>query len=496
MNIAFNTKFFKITLYSVIFWEFLSFFAFLYPILNKIFFLLVLFLALVLSFKKLEYGVYIIFTELLIGSKGYLFGWEIGEKIVSVRIGLFVVVMGVWALKRFWLWKKTGKTEIRFLNCDIFPYYFLLFIFIIWGVVWGVLNKNSFLNIFFDVNGWFYFLLAFPVFEVLKKENLGDFFSVLVAALIALILKTFFLFFVFSHNFIFLMPDIYRWVRVTGVGEITDMGFGFYRIFFQSHIFAILSFFVLLPILNKKFVLKREELKKNFLFLSFYIFLISIIIISFSRSFWLGFVVVFFFFYYISFFVLKNKFKFLIVNFLLVSALLISGAAWAGFLIKIPTSLHRGGQEKVKFILALEKRTKDISQENAVGSRWNLLGPLVKSVKNNLIFGAGFGKTVTYKTKDPRALRNNPDGFYTTYAFEWGYLDIWLKIGILGILAYLLLLFQILKKGWRHKKEEIIFGSWLGLLALMVIHFFTPYLNHPLGIGYILIWSAIYEILD
>ena len=54
--------------------------------------------------------------------------------------------------------------------------------------------------------------------------------------------------------------------------------------------------------------------------------------------------------------------------------------------------------------------------------------------------GRGFGATVTYQTRDPRILADNGSGEYTTYAFEWGWLDIWLKLGIFGLAAYFLLI--------------------------------------------------------
>ena len=75
----------------------------------------------------------------------------------------------------------------------------------------------------------------------------------------------------------------------------------------------------------------------------------------------------------------------------------------------------------------------------------------MKEISQEPFFGQGYGATVTYLSQDPRVLENNPSGLYTTYAFEWGYLDIWLKLGIGGIIAYLLLLFFLIK-------ESIILG--------------------------------------
>ncbi len=74
-------------------------------------------------------------------------------------------------------------------------------------------------------------------------------------------------------------------------------------------------------------------------------------------------------------------------------------------------------------------------------------------------------------------------------------MDIWLKMGVFGLLAYFYLFYKILKLGWNNNQNKIILGGILGMVSLFVVHFFTPYLNHPLGIGYVLLISVIYEVL-
>ena len=187
----------------------------------------------------------------------------------------------------------------------------------------------------------------------------------------------------------------------------------------------------------------------------------------------------------------------------------------------------------VDLVSVLSNRLTDVS-EAAVRSRWDLLPPLWKAVQKHLILGSGFGTTVTYKSSDPRALEISPNGMFTTYSFEWGYFDLWLKLGLFGLVAYLSLLVSIFCKVWlvisnfklqiakqiypfgaspegtfsvpegrenpNNQKLELInpstyqpvnFGLILGLFVLVVVHFFSPYLNHPLGIVYVLlVWSV------
>ena len=130
-----------------------------------------------------------------------------------------------------------------------------------------------------------------------------------------------------------------------------------------------------------------------------------------------------------------------------------------------------------------------------ISSRWSQLPNLTKEIIKHPILGSGWGTTVTYQSTDPRILiTNNPTGLYTTYAFELGYLDIILKIGLLGLIVYLLFIWTIIKKYWQlwqkntdRGERALAIGFLLGLFALLIVHGFSPYLNHPLGIGYLLL---------
>lgn len=481
-----NIKYFKFILLAIIVIEFFSFFAFLFPILNNFLFIFILAAILILTLLRLEYGVCAIIAELIIGSKGYLFSFDFGSFSLSIRIGLFAVVVAVWAVQFI----KTKQVKIEFLNSKLARPFILLFVFIVYGAILGVLRGNFFSNLFFDFNNWLFFCLIFPFFKVIKKENFKNLFAAVLAALTALILKTYFLLFVFSHYFIGAMPFLYKWVRITGVGEITDMGGGFYRVFFQSHIYALLGFFILLPLLNTKFVQRREKLfkKNNAILLLFISSLLSVVVISFSRSFWLAGAVTLFCYCIILFF--KKNIKQLSINILLIFSVFIASIFLFAGIVKFPLPIK---SQPISLTSIVEKRGAEISGDAAVGSRWNLLGPLWDKIKKRPILGSGFGETVTYKTKDPRALENNPDGFYTTYAFEWGYFDFWLKMGIFGVLAYLYLIFKIFKLGWKNRSNDYIFGGLSALAVLIIVHFFTPYLNHPLGIAYIILTSAMID---
>ncbi|MDD5071793.1 MAG: O-antigen ligase family protein [Patescibacteria group bacterium] len=487
--------------------ELFSIFAFLLPNFGTAAFFAITALVLVLSVIKVEYGILILLAELFIGSKGYLFYFESGGTAISIRIALWLIVLAVWLGKFLVNWARNKqRPELELGEKNIYFHYFppkagqpladiisrqrrvslwlILFLFIAWGVVNGFLNHNDFGNIFFDFNGWLYFALIFPIYGFAeKKENIRDLGRVFLAAMSWLAVKTFFLLFAFSHDSSGLILELYRWVRTTGVGEITAIQGGFYRIFFQSHIFILLGFFILLaffprwPPKNKKLFIIHYSL---------FILSLSVILVSFSRSFWVGLSAGLLFYYLVIIFEEKTK------TILKISVVLLATGAAAVVVIfaivKFPYPSPLGGFDTSS--LFSERLSK--TDEAAISSRWQLLPPLWAAIKKAPILGTGFGTTVTYQSKDPRILETNVDGQYTTYAFEWGWLDIWLKLGFLGLISYIVLMAKIAYDGLR-AKNRLGFGLAIGLVVLAAVSFFSPYANHPLGIGYLIIAAATAE---
>ncbi|MFH1662231.1 MAG: O-antigen ligase family protein [Candidatus Falkowbacteria bacterium] len=475
-----SSSIFKKTFLFLILAELLSIFGYLLPNFNKSAFFAIVLLTLILSFIKLEYGIFIILAELFIGSKGYLFFFDFNGSIISIRIALWLVVMSVWLSKIIINLIKTKKIEIEFLKSSHLKYFSILFLFIIWGIINGFLNNNEFSNIFFDFNGWLYFALIFPVYEIIKnKENINKIFYIFTACIAWLSLKTLFLLFVFSHNMTSMITELYRWVRITGVGEITQMQGGFYRIFFQSHIFVLIGFFIFLLLIT------RPWDKKNYNYLLLITIFLSTTIISFSRSNWVGLVVGLIL--YFIFVLWQYGFKDLLKKAGILFCVSIASVMLILAIVKFPYPSPTGGFSTTEL---LTDRASQITGEAGVSSRWALLPELWSEIKKAPILGQGFGATVTYKSSDPRVLEKSPDGEYTTYAFEWGWMDVWLKLGFFGLLSYLALIFFVILNGLKQRRHEII-GLVIGLIVISVVSFFSPYMNHPLGIGYLILVSSI-----
>ncbi|MBU4512910.1 O-antigen ligase family protein [Patescibacteria group bacterium] len=516
-------QFFKKTLLFVILAELFSLLAFLVLQFMPFAFWILVGLFFIICLWKIEYGLYLLLAELFIGSKGYLFFYEVGGVLVSIRIALFLVFMAVWLSKtliatdfiRIATDHGFKLTKFHIFNKRIIPakgwsasggtYYLLLITFIVIGLANGLLRTSPFNDVFFDFNAWVYFALFIPFLDIIRSQKvINNIIQIFIAAITWIAVKTIVVFYLFGHQFFNITP-FYKWLRDSGVGEITLMAGNFYRVFFQSQIFIIIGAMLLVGLLiynvrtNKRNLLlyyqpEADQPLGGFITL----LLFTSIIISFARSFWVGWIAgLGLLFLYL---ILKEKFSWPMilktVGAFLVFLIISSGIIFG--IMKLPPKTSNNAS----FASLVEKRVSTI--EAAGSSRINLLKPLLQENLKHPILGAGFGATVTYQSNDPRIRTElNPEGWYTTYAFEWGYLDIWLKIGIIGLAVYLLFILMIMKQGLKKFKgiennglnKGVCLGLLAGMAVLLVINIFSPYLNHPLGIGYILLCGAIFTSL-
>jgi O-antigen ligase len=462
--------------------EGLSFLGFLFPLINQLVFIALVVATIIITAYNLENGLLIVLTELIVGSKGYLFYLPYSDgKMLSLRLVLWSVLMLIFVIKLARQLIREGiKSEyLERLKKFIFWRPFLvLAVFVFIGLISGLIYHNGLSNIFLDFNAWLYFLILLPAAALdLKIEKLK---IVFLAGASLVALKTLILLGLFSNDFSFALT-IYSWLRKTLVGEMTTAS-GWNRVFIQSQIFPIIAYYFLLFKTATYERLVDIFNKKNLLKLIFASLFFSTLLISLSRSFWFGFAVVI---------VLALIIVWRLHSF---KQALISGAwifisAVLGIIMIVAVTPKLIGNLDNQLAGRLGN-----SEEAAVVSRWSLLPELFKEIKKNPISGQGFGASVTYISSDPRVIQNNPGGIYTTYAFEWGYLDIWLKIGILGLAAYLWLFFVLIKAAFLKAKKsqlDLYFGLAAGLIFLAALNVFTPYLNHPLGIGFIVLSSCL-----
>ena len=464
--------------------EAVSFLGYLNGLINVAAFFLLVVAFIFLCIYNFRAALLVALAELIIGSKGYLFYWDFGAgRLLSIRIAFWVFLMIFWFInfaQRFIKDRQAALTP--FINFKSLKAYGILVVFVILGTVLALVHHNAFSNWFFDLNAWIYFLILLPWLDFLgrtadRKNFWQQVLAISVAAISWLALKSLAMLYIFTHFPIETVFSLYRWIRTTGVGEVTLMPNGFYRVFFQSQVYLVFAWpFALFA------YFKTGNKKLKYWLAGALIVSGAVIFLSFSRSFWVGVAAGAVVAAIISFRHLKikewlkNWAKVFVCSVLAIALVLVI----AKFPYPHPTKDFSAS--------SLAARAELDTSEAATASRWSLLPALWKKIEVHPLIGSGYGTTVTYQASDPRVLEVNQSGTYTTYAFEWGWLGLWLKFGLLGVLAYIYLLVTVIRANFR-LQSTIGNAFAVALIALMALHTFTPYLDHPLGIMFIVLAS-------
>ncbi len=450
-----------------------------------------------IAYKRPALALSLIILEVMIGGFGYLLA--VSTPSLEMGFSLRMVIMAGfglgWALNavKARIWRFWRVAELLIVQIWLFVAVMLLI-----GLVNGFIFKQPY--VFQDANAWIFLLYFVPVLDIahrFKDDLIRYAKSAIISALIYLPLKALAVLYIFSHGIIFLADPLYTWIRDTRVGEITPAGGNVYRVFFQSAIYSIFASIFVLAYWMRDAVIGDSEVNsevelgsnnfrnriffnlKRYINVWLWIIGISMIVISLSRSFWIGLVaggltVLILGVLAHKKMVWRSMIKAIVGS--LIATAVIAGAIYFPF----PAT------KDVSFASMIKDR--GTLSDAAGSSRWNLLPAMWQKIGENPILGHGFGSTITYKSQDPRVLQNNPDGIYTTYAFEWGWLAFWVKFGIFGPLVMLILLISL---GWRSWKSN--YSWWLrtgivgNLIALAAVHVFTPYLDHPLGFAVLLL---------
>ncbi len=422
-----------------------------------------------LAYKRPALALSILLLELVIGSKGALLqlgGWP---GVISLRIAIFIAFFLGWGLNVLVHHRVPGVVLLLQSR--------KAWMFLVAMVGYGALRGLSFHHpdAGADVNAWLFLALLAPILDVaerhgdlLKRYALGAF----VAGILWLGLKTIGLEYLFSHGFPSISPEAYLWVRRTGVGEVTLITANAFRIFMQSYIWLLPAMFGVMSYA----VGSRQSAvgSRRWFFLAL---IFTTLGISLSRSIWIGCAVG-----GITLIVLYRA-RFFRAWKTLLEFTGAGVAALAIIFVVLAFPIPRVEFASLKTLFGSRASTGDAASM----SRWNLLPIVTGKIAEHPILGNGFGATVTYESKDPRVLKDHPDGMYTTYAFEWGWLEHWVKMGIFGLLAVIVVILSLVRRVAKSAMPEWLRYAMLATIAALVaVHIFTPYLNHPLGLGILL----------
>ncbi|PIR06413.1 MAG: hypothetical protein COV55_03965 [Candidatus Komeilibacteria bacterium CG11_big_fil_rev_8_21_14_0_20_36_20] len=447
--------------------ELLSWLAFNFSQLNLLILSLVGLSTIVLSLKNPIYTLFLPLAELFWGSLGHSFYYGV----LNTRLVVFISVIFVFVIQLF-----LGRRQLKIkTNKSLWFIWLLILLLVVGGIVLAYYERYAPIDIFLDANAYLY-LLYLPVwYQFYDAKYLTEVVDILKAAALVIALKTLVMFNIFAQEYSWLdMNSIYKWIRDTRTGEITFFYGNFWRIFMQSQVYLIAAWFII-------FIKQLREYQNggNFIYLSI---LTTALYISLSRSFWLGLVVGLIFL--LVHLIIYQKKQIFFLSGLLLGSLVLSSFILLQLFLNVP---------QWKRLASLSQRGIDTA-EPAANSRLQLLAPLWQAIKEQPIVGYGFGKKLTYYSVDPRIKNEqNPEGLHTTYAFEWGWLDQWLKSGIFFIVLMWSWIILIYNRGYRvlAGRPEILLPILATLTSLVVIHIFTPFLNHPLGLGLLMLITII-----
>ncbi len=476
------------SLYGTLLLLVVAFGAFWFPSLEIWLFCAVILGVVILGFRDPVAPFFVLVAELIIGSQGHLVDVTLGGFTLSLRMGLFIVALifglaiyGKNSDLRNTTWKQLrDRRQVLFWGAVVCG-------MIAIGVANGLLHGFPLQNIFFFFNNYFFLALLFVVPAFLSlSERIQQLLAVSIGALSTLWIQTMVFFMIFSHRIID-FTTLYRFTRDTRLSEITIQESEWARVFMQSHVFAM--FFLLLGSVLL-YTLWKSHHADRMLWTWVVFASATMVILSFSRSFWaaliltLGMLI-------IGSRVIRLSFRSALMTALILGASMIGSILWLFLLIQLPISGVSLSLDSV------EDRATDIEGDIALGSRFRLLSPLLQTIRTSPILGTGFGTTVTYETLDQRHINVSGNTSYTTFVFEWGYLDTITEMGVAGLLAIVMLcltLFLVLRRSIEHVdplQKLFLAGLILSMISLAFIHALTPYLNHPLGIVWVILLTGI-----
>lgn len=423
-------------------------------------------MALVIGWRRPQWLALITVGELVVGGKGYLLSGTWHDQTISLRLGLFLVFFLVWLVDviRTKRWGYPPALTVP------------LVVLMAWiGVMTlvGGFRGAPWSAVFFDANAFLYLGMFFFWWRFLRTGAAWapTLMTVLLAGATVMVAKSWVVTLWFAHDY----PNIvtvYRWIRQTGIGEITPMTLTASRVFFQSHIYAVFVFFLIAA--------AWVERQAPRWWIAPFCLMAGGIYLSLSRSLWLGTGVTVFVLLILT--IRRHGWRQLWRWWILVPGLAAAFVlyAWA---MNFPSVIPQPGAVARQNTVLLRLQGKNAAAADT--ARKNQIRPLLSAIAKHPVLGSGFGTTVTYYTTDPRI-----KGWRTTSAFELGYLDLWLKIGLIGVGLFAWWLWRILRRLHRTPSGLVFIG---GTIALIIIHLTTPYLNHPLGLGWVLFAALNYD---
>lgn len=405
----------------------------------------------------------LIFIEFVLGGLGHVFG-------LPIRKGLFVV--GI-LFSIYMIFREKIKIEKVFLIPII-----VVCIYLAYGSIIGLINRNSLGDIFSDVNsflGIIYILLLIAYVKG-RNENIDKIINVFVNCAVIVAIMTITLFFV---SRIYLPNNLEIIVTYNNLNSKLQYGFisglvmsnNYARVYLYNGIFMQLAAAIMfIKLFNKD--------KNVFGILKLAILLVGIYVSN-TRGFWLGTIgaVVISMIYYLWRF---KKFNLTLRNIViaLIPLILVS--------VIIPKTIVAVSSEQnlPNSSGSIKDRIESISDfENDESNKVRAiqLKFLVNRIKEKPILGWGFGAHIE---EYPQYMIDNNLQPVSSTSFELYYIELLFKTGIIGILiffGYLVfnfvkLIVLLFKKNLRMRDEQVLVGWTIGTMSILASSITNPYI--------------------
>ena len=401
--------------------------------------------------KKDPRGWLIIAAELILGGAGGFL--EI--KSISLRTILLVFSIIIFICQTL----KNKRYDTIFANKTLLLIFVALFTAVGISAIHGYYAGHNPNLILADTIPYFFFLYYFPLKQLLDSEKFREIsFSMLVAAIIGNFIFIYLTLAGFSSGHFILQDSYYHWFRDVASGKITDYGTGFFRILLNEQLLLVPLFLWLISTQINK------QDSKNFIFKISGAALLAVLTINITRIYLVALAAGILFL-----FSLKNWKRWLAY----------SAGAFIFFIFAF--SLTHLAATKGKSLgweyLGLRLQSIALPQtEDSSLSRLLLLQKILGKIKAHPLLGNGLGDTVTVYSPVFKAN-------ITTPHFDWGYLEIIDELGLIGLIAWILVIGYLIPArpagGLKVKQNRGLLAS---VVALLVINITSPALFHVLGI--------------
>ena len=405
----------------------------------------------------------LIFIEFVLGGLGHVFG-------LPIRKGLFVV--GI-LFSIYMIFREKIKIEKVFLIPII-----VVCIYLAYGSIIGLINRNSLGDIFSDVNSFLgiIYILLLIVYVKGRNENIDKIINVFVNCAVIVAIMTITLFFV---SRIYLPNNLEIIVTYNNLNSKLQYGFisglvmsnNYARVYLYNGIFMQLAAAIMfIKLFNKD--------KNVFGIIKLAILLVGIYVSN-TRGFWLGTIgaVVISMIYYLWRF---KKFNLTLRNIViaLIPLILVSVIIPKTIVAVSPEQNLPNSSGSIKDRI---ESISDFENDESNKVRAIQLKFLVNRIKEKPILGWGFGAHIE---EYPQYMIDNNLQPVSSTSFELYYIELLFKTGIIGILiffGYLVfnfvkLIVLLFKKNLRMRDEQVLVGWTIGTMSILASSITNPYI--------------------